>query len=39
MAIGGMLGWRKFPVSSEGHLLGLGVLAKQLKSWRKGMGV
>jgi hypothetical protein len=40
MAIGSMLGQRIFPVSCEEWcFLGLGVPAKQLRSWRKGMGV
>jgi hypothetical protein len=40
MAIGSMLGQRIFPVSCEEWcFLGLGVPAKQLRSWRKRMGV
>jgi hypothetical protein len=40
MAIGGALGQRKFPVSSAGVTFSrMGVLAKQLRSQRKGMGV
>jgi hypothetical protein len=40
MAIGGVLGSRKFPVSCEGVVFSrIGVPAKQLRSRRKGMGV
>jgi hypothetical protein len=40
MTIGGALGWRKFPVSCEGVAFSrIGVMAKQLRSRRKGIGV
>jgi hypothetical protein len=40
MAVGGALGQRKFPVSCERvAFIGSGVLAKQLRSQRKRMGV
>jgi hypothetical protein len=40
MAIGGTLGQRNFPVSCERVAFSrMGVPAKQLRSWRKGMGV
>jgi hypothetical protein len=40
MAIRGMLGQRKFPVSYQGVVFSkIGVPAKQLRSRRKGMGV